>query len=192
MLAASTASAYPYSMPSARCDNSPTPPEAITGTGTACEIVRVSSRSNPILVPSRSMLVSKISPAPESHIRHAHSTASSPRGVRPPWVYTSQAVGSASGILRASIATTMHCEPKRPAASEINSGRSTADVLIDILSAPTLRRLRIFSTLRTPPPTVSGMNTCLATASTMCKMVSRPLELAVISRNVNSSAPCWS
>ena len=38
------------------------------------------------------------------------------------------------------------------------------------------------STLRMPPPTVSGMNTCSAICSTMCTMVSRPSGLAVMSR----------
>ncbi len=41
------------------------------------------------------------------------------------------------------MATTMHCEPKRAAASPTNSGLNTAAVLIDTLSAPALSRLRI-------------------------------------------------
>ena len=54
------------------------------------------------------------------------------------------------------------------------SGRaSTAAVFIDTLSAPALSRRRTSSTLRTPPPTVSGMNTCSAQASIMCRMMSR-------------------
>src|SRR4051812_14608307 len=62
--AASTASARPCSIPSARCSSLPTPPLAITGTGTAVATARVSARSKPLLVPSRSMLVRRISPAP--------------------------------------------------------------------------------------------------------------------------------
>ena len=42
----------------------PTPPEAITGTGTASEMARVSGMSKPLRVPSRSIEVSRISPAP--------------------------------------------------------------------------------------------------------------------------------
>ena len=42
----------------------PTPPEAITGTGTASATARVSAMSKPDLVPSRSIEVSRISPAP--------------------------------------------------------------------------------------------------------------------------------
>src|SRR5258708_2832135 len=41
MLAASTASAWPSLMPSARCCNEPTPPHAITETGTASEAAHV-------------------------------------------------------------------------------------------------------------------------------------------------------
>ena len=57
--------------------------------------------------------------------------------------------------------------------------------------ADKVSRRRTSSTWRTPPPTVSGMKTCEATASTMCRMMSRSSELAVISRKVISSAP-WS
>src|SRR5690606_22368920 len=64
MLAARTALGRPVVTPSARCCRLPTPPEAMTGTGTASDTVRVSARSKPDLVPSRSMLVSRISPAP--------------------------------------------------------------------------------------------------------------------------------
>ena len=53
--------------PSTRCSSVPTPPLAITGTSTASAIARVSSRSKPSRVPSRSIDVSRISPAPEPH-----------------------------------------------------------------------------------------------------------------------------
>ena len=58
------------------------------------------------------------------------------------------------------------------------------------LSAPALSRRRTSSTLRTPPPTVSGMNTVEATASMIGRIRSRPSEEAVMSRKVISSAPC--
>ena len=61
----------------------PTPPEAITGTGTASATARVSSRSNPSRVPSRSIEVSRISPAPRSAHRSAHVRASRPVGGPP-------------------------------------------------------------------------------------------------------------
>ncbi len=51
---------------SAKCSSDPAPPDAITGIGTALETAAVSSQSKPVLVPSRSMDVSRISPAPRS------------------------------------------------------------------------------------------------------------------------------
>src|SRR5688500_14411449 len=86
--AASTASACPSVTPSARCSSAPTPPEAITGTPTASDTARVSARSKPSRVPSRSMLVSRISPAPAASMRFAHCTASRPVALRPPCVNT--------------------------------------------------------------------------------------------------------
>ncbi len=189
MLAASTASAPPSSTPSAMCSSVPTPPEAITGTPTASLTARVRARSKPSRVPSRSMLVSRISPAPARSICRAHSSASIPVGRRPPWVYTSQ-----PPPLRrlASIATTMHWLPTLSEASRTSPGFCTAAVLIETLSAPALSSRRTSSTLRTPPPTVSGMNTRSATASITCTMMSRSSELAVMSRKQSSSAPCSS
>ena len=46
-------------------------------------------------------------------------------------------------------------------------GLATAAELKLTLSAPAFSSLRTSSTVRTPPPTVSGMNTCEATASMM-------------------------
>src|SRR2546423_1076090 len=62
----------------------------MTGTPTRSATARVSGMSKPSRVPSRSMLVSKISPAPASAMRAHHATASMPVGLRPPWVNTSQ------------------------------------------------------------------------------------------------------
>ena len=62
------------------------PPGTITGTLTASDTARVSARSKPPRVPSRSMLVSRISPAPHAHMRWAHCTASRRVARRPPWV----------------------------------------------------------------------------------------------------------
>ena len=55
----------------------------MTGTGTASQTVRVSARSKPSRVPSRSMLVSRISPAPSRAMRSHQATASIPVGRRP-------------------------------------------------------------------------------------------------------------
>ena len=48
------------------------------------------------------------------------------------------------------------------------------------------------STVRTPPPTVSGMKQASAVRVTTSKMVSRFSWLAVMSRKVSSSAPAAS
>ena len=69
---------------------------------------------------------------------------------------------------------------------------ATADEFMLILSAPALSSRRTSSSARTPPPTVSGMNTCEATASMMPSIRSRPSDVAVMSRKVISSAPCSS
>ena len=82
---------------------------------------------------------------------------------RPPWVNTSK---RSSPTDFASIATTMHWLPNFSAASPTNSGRATAAVLMDTLSAPASSSLRISSMVRTPPPTVSGMKHCSAVRET--------------------------
>src|SRR5690606_17120751 len=89
------------------------------------------------------------------------------------------------------MATTIHCEPWYWAASRTSSGLATAALLMETLSAPALSRRWMSATLRTPPPTVSGMKIWLATDSMMGRMRSRSSLLAVMSRNVSSSAP-WS
>jgi hypothetical protein len=93
---------------------------------------------------------------------------------------------------RASIATTMACEPKRQAASSTRSGFSTAEVLMLTLSAPAFKSFLTSSTRRTPPPTVSGMNTWSATRPITSTIVSRASLEAVMSRKVSSSAPASS
>ena len=123
-------------------------------------------------------------------MRRAHSTASMPVGLRPPWVKISQRLASLSPLtFLASMATTMHWEPNRSAASRTNSGFFTAAELMPTLSAPALSRLRMSWMVRTPPPTVSGINTWLAMRSTISRVVSRSSWLAVMSRKVISSAP---
>ena len=191
MLAAKTASAPPSVTPSTRCSSAPTPPEAMTGTSTASVIVEVSGRSKPFLVPSRSIDVSRISPAPRRTTSLAHTTASTPVRVRPPCVKTSKP-DAVSSLLRASIATTQHCAPNSRLISRINSGRFTAAVLTDTLSAPAINKRRASSTVRIPPPIVNGMKTCSATARAISTVVSRSPDDAVMSRNTSSSAPCSS
>src|SRR6202022_2845717 len=55
--AASTAVAWPSRMPSTKWSRLPTPPDAMTGTGTLSAMARVSGRSKPCRVPSRSIEV---------------------------------------------------------------------------------------------------------------------------------------
>ena len=110
------------------------------------------------------MLVSRISPAPSAATSVAHSITSMPVGVRPPWITTCH---WSTAHCFASIAATTHCAPKRADASPKSSGRFTPAVLIETLSAPALSSARMSSTVLTPPPTVSGMNTWSATASIM-------------------------
>jgi hypothetical protein len=64
----------------------------------------------------------------------------------------------------------------------------TAAELIETLSAPASSNLRTSSTVRTPPPTVSGMKQCSAVRATTSKIVSRLSEDAVMSRKQSSSA----
>ena len=119
-------------------------------------------------------------------MRRAQSTASRPVGVRPPWVNTSQRLGE---TCLASIATTMHCAPKRSAARATSPGSATAAVLIETLSAPARSRARMSSSERTPPPTVSGMKQRSAVARTTSRMIPRSSCDAVMSRKQSSSAP---
>ncbi len=102
--AARAASARPSAKTSAKCSKVPAPPEAMTGMFTAEETAAVSSQSKPLFVPSRSMEVSRISPAPRSADSRAQSTA--PRGVsawplrtytakRPSWRLASMATTTA-------------------------------------------------------------------------------------------------
>src|SRR5665213_1728792 len=179
--------ACPLRMPSTRWSRLPTPPEAITGTGMLSATALVSGMSNPWRVPSRSIEVSRISPAPSETTSWAYSMASIPVELRPPWVKISQRSPPPPRL--ASMATTMHCSPNFSAPSLTNSRRLTAALLIDTLSAPARSSTRISSTVRTPPPTVSGMKQASAVRRTTSSMVPRFSWVAVMSRKHNSSAP---
>lgn len=87
------------------------------------------------------------------------------------------------------MASTTHWDPNISAPSLIRAGRSTAAVLTLTLSAPVFRIRRKSSVERMPPPTVNGMKTFSAVLAATSTMVSRPSWLAVMSRNVSSSAP---
>ena len=121
------------------------------------------------------MDVTSSSPAPRSTARSAHATdveagpfAAALHDDLPARRTTVDA------RRRASIATTTACRPKRDAQREMSVGSVTAAVFSDTLSAPARRTSRISTTLRTPPPTVSGTNARRAVRSTMSRSVPRP------------------
>src|SRR5438045_1490032 len=185
--AASAASAPPAVIASYMWRAVPAPPDAITGRRTASLTALVSSTSYPAWVPSLSMEVSRISPAPNLWPSAAHSTASRPEGRRPPWLNTSQP--DKPSRLRASIASTTHCAPKTSAHRVMRFGSARAAVLTETLSAPCVSSSPMSCTLRTPPPTASGMNTSSAVRATASRRMRRASEEAVISRKTISSAP---
>ncbi len=105
MEAASAASALPSVNASSICCIVPAPPDAITGILTSSPIFLLSMLSNPALVPSASIEVTSNSPAPLLYASFAHSSASIPVSLRPPWV---KICHLSSATLFASIATTIH------------------------------------------------------------------------------------
>ena len=103
----------------------------------------------------------------------AQPIASIPVERRPPCVVTSnpESVRTSGAAVpgphrRASTESTTHWAPNRSAASASSSGRAIAAVLTPHLSAPARSRASKSATARTPPPTVSGMNTCSAVRRT--------------------------
>ncbi len=90
------------------------------------------------------------------------------------------------------MASTTHWAPKASAHRATTSMSSTAAVLTATLSAPARSSLRASPTVRTPPPTDTGMKQTSAVRATTSTMVSRPSWLAVMSRNISSSAPAAS
>ena len=153
-------------------------------------MILVSSLSYPAFVPSQSMLVNRISPAPRRFASIAHSTASKPTSILPPFLYTFHPLPSALRL--ASIATTTHWLPNLSAASLIRSGVLIAEELMEILSAPSRKIALKSSTVRIPPPTVNGINTFSATFLTISIMIFLASDDAVISKNTSSSAPALS
>ena len=71
--------------------------------------------------------------------------------------------------------TTMHWLPNRRAAWRTSSGSRTAAELIETLSAPAFRSVRMSSRLRMPPPTVSGMKQTSAVRRTTSSRIAAVL-----------------
>ena len=92
---------------------------------------------------------------------------------RPPLTTTSHEPRRQGPRAVARRAMTTAWRPKRDAHRLMRAGSATAAVLSDTLSAPARRTSRISSTVRTPPPTVSGMNARRAVRSTMSRSVPR-------------------
>ncbi|MEK0447088.1 MAG: hypothetical protein RLZZ399_2409 [Verrucomicrobiota bacterium] len=84
----------------------------------------------------------------------------------------------------------MHWEPKRSAPAEMSEGSVSAAELMLILSAPAWSMVRMSSTERIPPPTVSGIKHWEAVFSMTSIIDLRPWALAVMSKKTISSAPC--
>src|SRR5450432_2938807 len=106
----------------------------MTGMETVPATDAVSSQSKPIPVPSRSMDVSRISPAPRDSASLAQSTTFLPVDLRPPATNTSASAGDCCPRLP-SIATTTACDPKRLAILEISSGPAMAGINADLVCA---------------------------------------------------------
>ena len=159
--AASTASAPPSATPSTRWSSVPTPPLAITGTPTASAdrprqleveavpgAVAVHRREQDLagaeldrpLAPTRRVDAGRRAPAVEVHLEPGDRRRGAWRRSR----------------------TRRTATPNSAAISAISSGRWTAAVLTLTLSAPARSMRRASSTVRMPPPTVNGMNTCSA------------------------------
>src|SRR5258708_20767277 len=205
MEAASAASALPVVNTSMKCSALPAPPEAITGIDTAPAMEAVSSQSKPCLVPSQSIEVRSISPAPRDSASRAHSRSFMPAGLRPPFTQISAmlpilfcssfasvasfAVKCFAVVRRASIATITACDPKREAISPIRPGEAMAAELMDTLSAPASKMPAASASVLMPPPTVNGMNNRLAARRTVPIKVPRPSAVAVMSSMTISSAP---
>ena len=102
------ASALPFVNTSLKSASFPAPPEAMTGTFTNPLNRAIASQANPRFVPSWSIEVNNISPAPRSPTSSAQVYNSLSVLSLPPLLYTHHS----SFSYRASIATTIHCFPK--------------------------------------------------------------------------------
>ena len=145
--------------------------------------------SKPEPVPSRSIEVTSSSPAPRSTTRSAQAIASRPVASRPPCTTTSQAASVGRSPSPRVDGDDDRLPAERAAQRLTSVGSATAAVFSETLSAPARSTSRISSTVRTPPPTVSGMNARRAVRSTISRSVPRRSGAAVMSRKTSSSAP---
>ena len=141
-------------------------------------ILLSSSRSYPFFIPSSSMLLTTISPAPSSAAVTAQSIASSSVFSRPPFTYT---LHEPSSFFFTSMESTTHWDPNAIEASRMSWGFLTAAELTDTLSAPFRSIYLKSSIVLTPPPALKGMFMTLATLSTNSREVLRSSFDAVMS-----------
>ena len=154
------------------------PPEAMTGTSTRLGDRAQQRRCRSPTSSRRGRSRSRAARRPRAR-RPARPSRPrrGPADSRPPLTTTSKPDGSAASAAtaRASIATTTAWLPNRAAHAVTSAGSATARVLRLTLSAPARSTSRISSTLRTPPPTVSGTNARRAVRSTMSRSVAAAL-----------------
>ena len=149
-LAASTASA-PAATAGGKCSTAPAPPLAITGMSTTARTASISSRSKPALVPSASIELSRISPAPSSATRRAHSIASSPALLAAAVRGDLPAARRARAARRTSSDSTSTWLPNRSAISAISSGRWIAAVLTpDLVGARAQQHVHVLDRAHSP------------------------------------------
>ena len=158
----------------------------LTASATALTI----SKSYPCFVPSESLLVSRISPAPNSSTLFAHSTIPIPVASLPLLTTTSN-LGNPlpAGFFLPSIATTSLSLPNSLAALSTSLGFLTAAVFIDTLFTPRSNNPFMSSVLAMPPPTTKGTVTTSPTFFTHSNLVLLFSTVAKISRKTISSAP---
>ena len=191
-LAASTASA-PASTAGGKWASSPAPPLAMTGTVTAARTARISSRSNPALVPSASIELSRISPAPSP-------AAAGRPGDRVDAGAAPAAVGGdleparrrvlRPAARRASTDSTTHCEPNRCAASASSSGRAIAAVLsADLVGAGPQQPVHVVDAAHAAADGERDEHLLGGAADHVVHGLAVAADDAVMSRNISSSAP---
>ena len=140
-------------------------------------------------MPSASIALSRISPAPSSAARLRPLDGVEPGDFAAAVGGDLEAASRCPGARRASTESTSTWLPNRSAISATSSGRWIAAVFTATLSAPARSSRSTSSTRPTPPPTVSGMKTCSAVRETISIVVARPSWEAEMSRKVSSSAP---
>ncbi len=145
------------------------------GNGTLSAIARVSGMSKPCRVPSRSIEVSRISPAPSETTSWAYSIASMPVELRPPWVKISQRSEPPGALDPLGVDRHHHALLAEFLGGFLRRirGGDAAALLIETLSAPARSSALISSVVRTPPPTVTGMKQASAVRRTTSIMVPR-------------------